>query len=356
MRHFGLEVDCSHQKLASADGAEHHASCGWLRRLLFLFDEHDARDAELGRDVRDLKPLDKAFDGGCEGDDVPSAACVCLRLHALSESLEPFASALRGSLERHRLQALLRRGLCAGGWFQTEIDGDFGGSHCGESQGLDATELLLDEIEEEIRSNLFERAALLNAKKAPNSANCHVSLGKLESVSKIAAFLDGSETRLCSSRKRGFTRMENVGCRLLIRSPDAPAELVHARQPHHVSIADDDCVDVRNVEPRLNDGGADEDIVDIVRKSFDNFLQVCAGNLPVRPNNLCGRNQPLQLIHNGLNHIDSRHDVEHLTASRELILNSLSCHFHVPVTDDGPDWFARSRRGADGARVTKSHH
>src|SRR2546430_10535121 len=55
--------------------------------------------------------------------------------------------------------------------------------------------------------------------------------------------------------------VEEVGVRSPARASNTPTELIELRQAEAVGALDDDRVDVRDVETRLDDGGAYEDVI-----------------------------------------------------------------------------------------------
>ena len=66
-----------------------------------------------------------------------------------------------------------------------------------------------------------------------------------------------------------------------IRAADATADLVELREPEHVGTLDDEGVRLRDVEPRLDDRGGDEDVRVTREKRVHPLLQLALGHLPV---------------------------------------------------------------------------
>ena len=76
--------------------------------------------------------------------------------------------------------------------------------------------------------------------------------------------------------------VEQVRVRAPRRAADPPAQLVELRQPERVGAVDDDRVHVRDVEARLDDRRADEDVGGAVGELEHHLLELALGHLAVR--------------------------------------------------------------------------
>ena len=135
----------------------------------------------------------------------------------------------------------------------------------------------------------------------------------------------------------------------------AAAELIQLGQSEPVRVVDDDRVDIRYVETRLDDRGGNQHVDLPVDKINHDLLELFLLHLSVRKR------------HAGLGHelpdsvrdaVDVIHAVVHivdLTSPRELADNGLPYHLLVIFHDVGLDRLALSRRLLEKTHVADSH-
>ena len=76
-------------------------------------------------------------------------------------------------------------------------------------------------------------------------------------------------------------RQHEIRVGLVLRPPDATAELVEVSEAEAVGAIDDDCVRVRNVDAAFDDGGGDKDVRFAVDEFGHDLLQFIALHLAV---------------------------------------------------------------------------
>ena len=112
--------------------------------------------------------------------------------------------------------------------------------------------------------------------------------------------------------------VQEIGVRAPRAAAHPAAELVELRQPERVGTVDDDRVRVRDVEPRLDDRRAHEDIGLALGEREHHPVERALGHLPVTDHEARVGQHPAELLGLRLDRLDPVVHVEHLAAAIEL--------------------------------------
>ena len=112
--------------------------------------------------------------------------------------------------------------------------------------------------------------------------------------------------------------VEQIGVGAPRRATNPPTKLVELGQAEGVGAIDDDRVGVRDVQPRLDDRGAHQDVGGAVGEGDHHLLERAFGHLAVADHEPDVGQHPAQLLGLRLDRLDPVVDVEDLAAAIEL--------------------------------------
>ena len=135
------------------------------------------------------------------------------------------------------------------------------------------------------------------------------------------------------------------------RPPDPAPQLVQLGQPERVGAVDDDRVGVRDVEARLDDRRAHEDVGLARREGEHHLLELALGHLAVADDDARLGQQPAQLLGLRLDRLDPVVDEEHLAAAVELAQDRVAHEARRRLRDARLDRQPVLRRRLDDAHV-----
>ncbi len=214
---------------------------------------------------------------------------------------------------------------------------------------------LLDGLREqprvEIEPDRGHVARLLPAEDVARAADLEVGQGDLEAGTQLRRVEDRLEPLPRLLAHPLAPPVEQVRVRPPRRPPDAAAELVELRQPERVGPVDDDRVRVRDVEPRLDDRRADEDVGLALGERDHHLLEGALGHLAVADDEPRAGQHPPQLFGLGLDRLDPVVDEEHLPAAVELAQDRVADEPGRRLGDPGLDRQPVLRRRLDDRHV-----
>ena len=170
----------------------------------------------------------------------------------------------------------------------------------------------------EIEPNRSNVPRLFTAEQIPRTTNLKVGERQLESSTKVRRIEDCLQPLACHVAERLLLSIEEIAPGAPTASPHAPTELIELRQTEFVRTVHDDRVGVRNVEARLNDGGADEDVHFATDKLAHHTLQGATLHLSVSNGDPSVREESPQLFRRSLNGLNAIVDVVRLAATLQL--------------------------------------
>ena len=102
----------------------------------------------------------------------------------------------------------------------------------------------------------------------------------------------------------------------VLAAADATADLVQLGQPEHVRALDDERVDLRDVEPALDDRGRDEHVEVAAQELDHRLLELLVVHLAVPHADARLRHEPAQLLGRLVDRLDAVVQVEDLAVAR----------------------------------------
>ena len=159
----------------------------------------------------------------------------------------------------------------------------------------------------------------------------------------------------CDRRQRVATPVEEVGVGAAVGAADATAELVELGKAERVGPHDDDRVRVRDVEPRLDDRGADEDVEAAFGEVEHHPLEHAFRHLAVTDGDFRLRHEAANARRSGLDVLDPVVDVEDLPATVDLAVDRVAHQAVVVLRDPRLDGQPRLGRGLDHRQVANAH-
>jgi len=127
-------------------------------------------------------------------------------------------------------------------------------------------------------------------------------------------------------------------------------------QSEILCMINNNCIRIRNVKPRLDDGGGNQHIKFTVDKAHHHIFELFTFHLSMSDNSADSRNN---LFDNLFNFIYIRHTVmekKHLTITGHLILYGLTYDFLVKIVQFGLDRVSVWRRSLYNRQISCTHH
>ena len=109
------------------------------------------------------------------------------------------------------------------------------------------------QIAVELEADGGDVARLLVAEQAAGTAQLEVAQGDAVARAELGVVGERREARSRLLRELAAVRIHEVGVRGVLATADATADLVQLGEPEHVGALDDERVDLRDVEPALDD-------------------------------------------------------------------------------------------------------
>ena len=210
----------------------------------------------------------------------------------------------------------------------------------------------LEELRVELEADRGDVAVLFGAENVPGPADLEVLHRDLESRPELARLEHRLQALASLLVQVLLLRVKEVRVGLLGASPDAAAELVELGQAKLTRAVDHDRVHVRDVEPGLDDRGADEYVVLGVGELDHDPLEPSLVHLPVRDDVAGLRHELPQTVCLVLDPLHAVVDVVDLTAAVELAQDRLAQHVVASLHDVGLDRLTVLGRRLDHADVS----
>jgi hypothetical protein len=212
---------------------------------------------------------------------------------------------------------------------------------------------LVEHLDVQLEAEGRDVARLLGAEQVARAADLEISHRDLEARPELGVVGERREPRArlgCQLRRVGI---EQVRVRGDVRAADPPADLVELAQPERVGALDDERVGLRDVDPRLDDGGRDEHVRVAGEKGVHALLQVAFAHLAVRDEKAQRWSEGLQFRGRLFDRLDAVVQVERLPAACVLALQRDADQLLVVLADGRPDRATPLRRRLDDRDVTE---
>ena len=111
-----------------------------------------------------------------------------------------------------------------------------------------------------IESDRRDEPGLRGAEQVAGAANLEIAHGDLQTRAQMRELANRFQARFRVLAERLVSLIEQIAVRLMVRTPDAAAQLVELRQAELVGVVDDHRIDVGNVDSVLDDRRGDENV------------------------------------------------------------------------------------------------
>src|SRR5439155_23843686 len=133
-------------------------------------------------------------------------------------------------------------------------------------------------VDVELETDLLHFARLLLAQYLARAADFEVVHGEIEAGAQLFHELDRLQPFLRLRGERFLGRRQQIRVRLMVRAADAAAQLMQLREPKAVRTVDYDRVGSRDIEPRLDDRRAQEEIAALLVELAHDALKLAPGH------------------------------------------------------------------------------
>ena len=179
---------------------------------------------------------------------------------------------------------------------------------------------LVQHLDVQLEAERRDVTGLLGAEQVARAADLEVAHRDLEAGPELRVVGERREARPRLRRQLAPIRVEEVRVRRHVRAAHATADLVELREPEHVGTLDDEGVRLRDVEPRLDDRGGDEDVRVAREERVHPLLQLALGHLPVGDEEPEAGAELPELLGGLVDRLDAIVEVERLAFPRVLAL------------------------------------
>ena len=216
---------------------------------------------------------------------------------------------------------------------------------------LQLTHRLLEQLHVQIETDCFDVTALLRPKQVAGAADLQVERGDPEPAAQLAELTDRGKPTARDRRERVLGRHHEVRVRPAVGATHSSAQLVELRQAVPLGMVDDDRVDVRNVDPVLDDRRRDQDVVAVGNKVDHHPFERLLARLAVRHGEPSLRHETADQVGDRGDRLDAVvHQVD-LAAARQLGPDGPRDQLAVEPDDVGLDRQAILRRRLDDRHV-----
>ena len=206
----------------------------------------------------------------------------------------------------------------------------------------------------ERKTDLLHVAALRFAQHLAGAADFQIVHGKVETGAQVFHHLDGLQTFLRAGFQALFAGREQVRIGLVVRSSDAPAQLVQLREAEPVGAVDDDGIGGRHVNAGLDNGRAEQYVESLVIEVAHHLLQFALAQLPVGDGDARLGQQLDQLLEHVLDSFHLVVEVVHLAAPLQFAQHRFA-HQAVGITvHEGLDGQPLLRRRGDDGEIAQA--
>ena len=221
----------------------------------------------------------------------------------------------------------------------------------GDRFAAQAGELLLEQLRVRVETDGRDLAGLLGADDRTRTAQLEVAHRDGESGPQPTALGDRREPLVRLLRHRGVGREQQVGVAAFAGASDATTQLVHLPEPEQVRTFDDERVRVGDVEPGLDDGGADEHVDVTLPEAQHDLLERPLVHLPVRDPDAGVGHEPQDAVRRLVDRVDLVVHVEDLAVAQELASDGELDLALLERLHDGDDGLTVLRRRLDDGEV-----
>ncbi len=162
-----------------------------------------------------------------------------------------------------------------------EVEVDLGVVYLGDLLSANLLQRFLQHLHVQIKADRVHLSRLLCPQQVAHTANLHIPHGKLEARPQLGKFLDGTQALTGSIGEFALAGIAEPRMCLDASPSDATPQLVKLGQAKLLGIFDDDRVHTGNIQPRLDDRGAEQQVCLVVAEGEHRGFQFCFGHLSV---------------------------------------------------------------------------
>ena len=197
-------------------------------------------------------------------------------------------------------------------------------------------------------------SALRRAEDIARAPNLQVAHRDFEPRAERRVLLDRVDPLPRFARAHHVARQHEIRVGLVLRAPDAPAELIQIGQSKAIRAVDDDGVRVRNIEAALDDRRRDEHVRFARDESLHDRLQFVLVHLPVPDFDTRAGHQFADASRDFFDRVDAVVQKINLPLPRQFALDRIADDPLVVGTDQRLDRDAVRRRRLDCGHVLRA--
>ena len=197
-------------------------------------------------------------------------------------------------------------------------------------------------------------ARLLRAQKIARAADLQIAHRDLEARAELRVLADGVEPLFRDLRQYLAPAERQIRIRVTAGAAHAAADLVQLRKTQPVRVLDDERVDVRDIDARLDDRRADQYLHVAVCHRLHHVAELFFVHLPVRHGDLGLRNAVLEPCGALVDRLHAVVQVIHLPAARKLPPDSLVQYALLMLEHERLHRITVLRRLFDGRHVAQT--
>ena len=196
---------------------------------------------------------------------------------------------------------------------------------------------LVEHLDVELEAERRDVTGLLGAEQVAGTADLEVAHRDLEAGAELGVVGERRKPGAGLRRQLARVRIEEVRVGGDVRAADPPADLVELAEPEGVGPLHDQCVCLRDVDPRLDDRRRDEHVGVAGEERVHALLEIALPHLAVGDEEPEPRAELAQLLAHLLDRLDAVVEVERLAAATVLPLERLLDHVLVVLAHGRPD-------------------
>ncbi len=256
-------------------------------------------------------------------------------------------------------QSLLNVAAIVGGQDRRRVQVDFGGR--GEWRGevrllavLQRFHRVVQHVGVKLEADLVNFARLLVAEHFARAANFEVVHRQIEAGAELFHLLDRFEPALRLFRQSLRIVHEQIRIRLVMRAPDAPAQLVQLRETELVGAMNQDRVRGRHVDAGFDDRRAEQHVRALRDEIAHHAFEFALVHLPVRDRDSRFGYERFEHRATVFDRLDLVVQEVHLAAAFEFAQHCFADHAVFLATHEGLDREALLRRGRDYREIAQA--
>ena len=197
-------------------------------------------------------------------------------------------------------------------------------------------------------------AGLFFAQNVARPAQVHIVAGQRKARPQVIQGLHDLQTFLGGAGDLHTSRQGKIGVPLPPRSPYPSPQLVQLGQSKQMGTVDDQGVGPRDINPRFNNVGREQNIIPVIRKILHDGIQIRRRHLSVGQGQTGVWHQRLDILGLLGQILDTRADIENLALAGQLAQQSLPQGHIVLMQHKGFDGQTIHRRRGNQGQIKRT--